>query len=60
MSINPKIFNAINELSVENENIKELLKELVLYETTNPGWYKDKYKELIVKYTVRLGDENEN
>ena len=60
MSINPKIFQSINELEVKNKKIKNFLIELLKYETTNPGWYKDKYRSLIEEYSGGNGDKNEN
>jgi len=60
MSINPRIFKAINDVEVQNSRLKKLLIELLKYETTDPGWYKDKYKELISEYSNEGGKENGN
>lgn len=54
-----RIKNKIEEVSGDDILVAEMLKEIFGFERQIPGWYKEKYKEIIEKYAKEESrDEN--
>ena len=48
-----EIAKKINEISGEDKNVAEMLKEIFMYQRSSTGNYKAKYREIIEKYAVK-------
>lgn len=51
LSINPKIIKKINEKCSDSPELKEFLYHVLDLEAEQTGWWTDKYRELITKYS---------
>ena len=58
MAINDKIMHKINEKTIEDPTLRELLRQLIEYETEGHGWYTKKYKS-ILESVIREDDNSE-
>jgi len=51
MAINKTILTKLVEKTSNNENVKNFLEDIIIFESSpKNGWYDKKYKELLEKY----------
>jgi len=60
MSINPKILEKLKVYTGNNESLKQFLLSLLVFESNEPGHYKEEYKKKIEKYYNEERDNYEN